>query len=151
MRVISVLVSAALALTLSSMPTEGASAEADMQPCRDAPATQVTTDAVFSNPAAGDPSAIVRQICNLVHQTPNNARIRIAHFVISGDVGMDFATELVDAHRRGVDVQLVLDGWQVDNPAVDVLRAGLGTDESQRSWLHVCTGLSPEGTAPCAP
>lgn len=149
MRVKAMLTSVALAAALAAVPGTGAAAE-NARPCGDAPVRPVTTGAVFNNPAAGDATAIVRQICNLVHQAESGSRIRIAHFVISGDAGADFATELADAHRRGVDVQLILDGWQVDNPAVDTLRATLGTDESQRSWLHVCTGLSPEGnTAAC--
>ncbi|WP_199432720.1 phospholipase D-like domain-containing protein [Qaidamihabitans albus] len=147
---LSSLLTAALAMAIVSAPAGGATAAESVRPCRDAPVTPVTTGAVFNDPAAGDPTAIVRRICDLVHQAPSGSRIRIAHFVISGDAGMDFANELIDAHRRGVDVQLVLDGWQVDNPAVHALRDEIGTDETRRSWLHVCTGLSPEGnTAAC--
>ncbi|SFB33436.1 Phosphatidylserine/phosphatidylglycerophosphate/cardiolipin synthase [Amycolatopsis marina] len=150
MRIKPLLCSVLLALTITAAPTGAAVATETDRPCRDAPAAPVQTGAVFNNPAAGDPTAIVRQICGLVHQAPSGSRIRIAHFVISGGAGMDFATELLQAHRRDVDVQLVLDGWQVDNPAVDALRSELGTDKSARSWLHVCTGRSPEGnTAAC--
>lgn len=110
----------------------------------------MTTGAVFSEPVGGDPTAIVSQICGLVKQAPSGSSIRIAHFVISGDSGLDFAGELIAARERGVQVQLVLDGWQVDNPAVDSLRAALGEDETQSSWLHVCSRRSPEGdTASC--
>lgn len=150
MRVKSVLAGVALLLSLILVPTAAATADEGARPCRDAATVPVATGSVFNDPAGGDPTAVVRQICSLVHQAQSGSRIRIAHFVISGDAGMDFATELVDAHERGVDVKLVLDGWQVDNPAVESLRTALGTDESKRSWLHVCTGLSPEGnTAAC--
>lgn len=119
-------------------------------PCQDAPERAVTTGAVFNNPAAGDGTPIIEQICGLVKQAPAGSLIQIAHFVISGTTGADFVAVLTDAHRRGVDVRVVLDGWQVTNPAVAALRAELGTDQSARSWLHVCTGLSPEGnTAAC--
>ncbi len=119
-------------------------------PCQDAPERTVTTGAVFNNPAAGDGTPIIEQICGLVKQAPAGSLIQIAHFVISGTTGADFVAVLTDAHRRGVDVRVVLDGWQVTNPAVAALRAELGTDQSARSWLHVCTGLSPEGnTAAC--
>jgi len=136
-----------LAAMVVSIPS--AQAAGVLSPCRDAPRKPVTTGAVFNDPT-GDATAIVREICNLVHQAPRGSRIRIAHFVISGDAGMDFANALIDAHRRGVDVQIVLDGWQADTAAVEALRATLGTDRSRRSWLHVCTNVSPEGnTAAC--
>lgn len=103
-----------------------------------------------SDPVGGDAAAIVRRICDQVHQAPPGSRIRIAHFVISGDAGLDFATELVAAHRRGVDVQLVPDGWQDTTPAAEALRAELGTDKANDSWLHVCSRVSPEGnTSSC--
>jgi len=150
MRLRTMFVTALSAVALASVPATDASAETSKQPCRDAPATPVTTGAVFNNPAAGDPTAVVRQICGLVRQAPSGSRIRIAHFVISGAAGLDFANELIAAKRRGVDVQVVLDGWQVRNTAVEALRREFGTDRSRASWLHVCTGLSPEGnTAAC--
>lgn len=150
MRLRSLVVATALAVAvMATVPAAQAAVTASDQPCRDAPKRPVTTGAVFNNPTS-DATAIVREICNLVHQAPPGSRIRIAHFVISGDAGMDFANALVDAHRRGVDVQIVLDGWQDDTPAVETLRSVLGTDESRRSWLHVCTNVSPEGnTAAC--
>lgn len=151
MRVTGLLLSAAVVATLAVVPSAG-SAVADNtdRPCRDAPAVPVRTGAVFNDPVGGDPTAIVRQICTLVQQAPAGSRIRIAHFVVSGDAGADFATELIAAKRRGVDVQLVLDGWQDDTPAAESLRAELGTDESRSSWLHVCSRVSPEGnTSSC--
>lgn len=142
------LLSIALVATLAAAPA--ASADETPLPCRDAPAAPVRTGAVFNDPAGGDPTAIVRQLCSLVHQAPAGSRIRIAHFVISDAAGLDFATELVAAHRRGVDVQLVLDGWQDTTPAAEALRTELGTDESRDSWLHVCSRVSPEGnTSSC--
>ncbi|MCT2581774.1 phospholipase D-like domain-containing protein [Actinophytocola gossypii] len=151
MRVKGLLLSIALVATLATVPAAGsAGAEEDPRPCRDAPTEPVRTGAVFNDPVGGDPTAIVRQICDLVHQAPSGSRIRIAHFVVSGDAGMDFATELVAAHRRGVDVQLVLDGWQDTTPAAEALRAELGTDKSRDSWMHVCSRVSPEGnTSSC--
>lgn len=151
MRVRALLLAAALATGLVVVPSADAAAAGDTaRPCRDAPSAPVRTGAVFNDPVGGDPTAIVRQICDLVHQARPGSRIRIAHFVMSGAAGLDFATELVAAHRRGVDVQLVLDGWQDTTPAVEALRAELGTDESRKSWLHVCSRVSPEGnTSSC--
>ncbi|GAB3434510.1 phospholipase D-like domain-containing protein [Actinophytocola sediminis] len=151
MRVKGLLLSAALVVTLATVPAAGAAgAETEAMPCRDAPTEPVRTGAVFNDPVGGDPTAIVRQLCNLVHQAPRGSRIRIAHFVVSGEAGLDFATELIAAHRRGVDVQLVLDGWQDTTPAAEALRAELGENESRKSWLHVCSRVSPEGnTSSC--
>jgi phosphatidylserine/phosphatidylglycerophosphate/cardiolipin synthase-like enzyme len=151
MRFRGLLLSTALVATLAAMPAAGSAlAQEDPRPCRDAPTVAVRTGAVFNDPVGGDPTAIVRRICDLVHQAPSGSRIRIAHFVVSGEAGLDFATELVAAHRRGVDVQLVLDGWQDTTPAAEALRAELGTDESQPSWMHVCSRVSPEGnTSSC--
>ncbi|SCL17044.1 phospholipase D-like domain-containing protein [Micromonospora inyonensis] len=151
MRATSVLAPTLLAAVAAvTMPAATATAADGTSPCRDAAVVPVRTGAVFNNPAAGDPTAVVRQVCNLVKQAPAGSRIRIAHFVVSGEAGLDFATELVAAHQRGVHVQLVLDGWQVPNPAVEALRAEFGTDRSAPSFLHVCSRLSPEGnTASC--
>jgi phosphatidylserine/phosphatidylglycerophosphate/cardiolipin synthase-like enzyme len=147
MRLRALLLSAAVAAGLVAAPSAGAEEAA---PCRDAPVAPVRTGAVFNDPVGGDATAIVRAICNLVHQAPSGSRIRIAHFVVSGAAGLDFATELIAAHRRGVDVQMVLDGWQDTTPAAEALRAALGTDESADSWLHVCSRVSPEGnTSSC--
>lgn len=143
-----------VALTLAAVTGIAAgttlAAEEESQPCRDASDAPVTTKAVFNNPAAGDPTSILREICGLIRQAPAGSQIRIAQFVISGTAGMDFAKELIAAHRRGVDVQIVIDGWQVDNPAMQAIIDELGRDKSARSWVHVCSKLSPEGnTSAC--
>lgn len=106
----------------------------------------VITSAVFDDPAAGKRSAIIRQVRSLVRQARAGASIRIAMFVMSGDTGDDLANELIAAHGRNVSVQIVVDGWQAHDPAVRKLIGELGTKRSARSWVHGCTGLSPEGT-----
>ncbi len=150
MRVRAVLASAALTVSLVSAPTAAAAAAPEGRPCGDASTVPVRTTAVFNNPAAGQPTGVVEQICSLVKQAEPGSTIRLAHFVISGDAGEDFVGELVNAHRRGVDVQVVLDGWQDDSAAATALRDEIGTDKAQDSWLHVCGNLSPEGnTSSC--
>ena len=122
----------------------------DAAPCLTAPATPVTTGAAFNNPVAGRATGVVEQICNLVNQTAPGSKIQIANFVISGTAGMDFADTLLAAHSRGVDVQIVIDGWQIDKPAAAKLINELGVDESAASWVHVCSHKSPEGnTSSC--
>ncbi|WP_458682590.1 phospholipase D-like domain-containing protein [Prescottella equi] len=121
-----------------------------MKACTSAAASTVQTKAVFNDPVAGAPAAIMAEMCSLIKQAPTGSQIRIAHFVISGAAGDDLADVIIDAHRRGVDVQMVLDGWQDDKPPAQRVLQALGTDESQPSWLHVCSNVSPEGnTASC--
>ncbi|TDD20849.1 phosphatidylserine/phosphatidylglycerophosphate/cardiolipin synthase family protein [Nonomuraea diastatica] len=117
--------------------------------CADAPATPVTTAAVFNDPVSGDGAALAQKLCGLVRQTPSGARIQVAHFVMSGAAGTEFADELIKAHQRDVDVQVVLDGDRRGAAIAEKLTAALGTDTSARSWLHVCTGPPSGGTAAC--
>ncbi|MFG1710464.1 phosphatidylserine/phosphatidylglycerophosphate/cardiolipin synthase family protein [Nonomuraea sp. M3C6] len=126
-----------------------ASTSADAAACADAPATPVTTRAVFNDPVAGDGAALVRTICGLVRQTPSGARIQVAHFVMSGAAGTEFADELIKAHHRDVDVQVVLDGDTRGAAIAAKLTAELGTDPAAGSWVHVCTGPPSGGTAAC--
>ncbi len=106
----------------------------------------VETGAVFSNPVIGDGDGVGRYVRGLVDLTPPGERIRVASFVISGDTGMEFTESLLAARARGVEVQVILDGWQIDKPAAALLIEELGTDEAESSWVHVCGNLSPEGT-----
>ncbi|MFD8564782.1 phospholipase D-like domain-containing protein [Streptosporangium canum] len=139
----------AAAVVTASALTGSGTAMASSTTCADAPATPVTTGAVFSEPAGGDPAAIVRTLCSLIHQTPSGARIQVAHFVMSGTAGTDFAGELIKAHRRDVEVQVILDGDTRGAAVASQLAAELGTDTSAGSWLHVCSGPPSGGTAAC--
>jgi len=140
-----------LAATAVAMPVLGlsGSATASAGACADAPEAPVSAGAVFSEPVGGDPVAIVRRICALVKQTPAGARIQVAHFVMSGTAGTEFADELIKAHQRGVKVQVILDGDTRGGVVAAQLASGLGTDRSAASWLHVCTGPMSGGTAAC--
>ncbi|MEV5888618.1 phospholipase D-like domain-containing protein [Nonomuraea fuscirosea] len=113
--------------------------------CRNAAEVPVTTGTAFNDPVAGTPTAVVERICSLIKQAPAGSSIEIAEFVISGDAGADYVAVLLDAHRRGVQVRMVIDGYQIDNPAAEQLIATLGTDRSAGSWVHVCGHMSPEG------
>ncbi|GAA4964009.1 hypothetical protein HD597_003493 [Nonomuraea thailandensis] len=140
---------AAAALAGAGPAAAGSSGSSGASACAGAPTGPVTTGAVFSEPVGGDPAAIVRTLCGLVRQTPAGASIQIAHFVMSGTAGGEFAAELLEAHRRGVRVRVVLDGDQRGAAVAAQLAAGLGTDLTGDSWLHVCTGPMSGGTAAC--
>ena len=113
-------------------------------------ATAITTSAIFDDPRAGYPTAISKRIGSLINDTTPGGSIRMAVFVVSGRPGNDLADRLIAAHGRKVDVQVVVDGWQANDPSVRRLIETLGADQSARSWVHACTRLSPEGnTAAC--
>jgi len=108
------------------------------------------TKPVVNGPVFNDPlgtpaqqSAIFTQLIRLIDATPAGAQIRgSAHEFADEDV----ADALLAAHRRGVDVRLIVDdssyvdgnGKEFDNPAFEDLRDGLGTNDSARSWIVVC-------------
>ncbi|MFC5823422.1 phospholipase D-like domain-containing protein [Nonomuraea insulae] len=150
-KTMSVLATGALLATaaLTGTATAGTATASTGATCADAPVTPVTTGAVFNDPAGGDGAALVRTLCGLIKQTPAGARIQVAHFVMSGTAGTEFADELVKAHQRGVGVQVVLDGDTRGATVAGRLSAELGTDTTAGSWVHLCTGPPSGGTAAC--
>lgn len=102
------------------------------------PATAaVTSGAVFNNPT--DPAsqyAIVDHLRGLIQNAAAGSTIRVAmyHFTLTR-----MSNDLIAAHQRGVNVQLVLDSQSRDYPAVRDLVAALGTNRANRSWVTICT------------
>lgn len=126
-------------------PAHAALDEPARSACRNAVEGPVSTKAVFNDPVRGAPSTVVEELCSLIKQAPSGSSIELATFVISGDAGTDYVAVLLDALRRGVDIRLVIDGYQVDSPAARALVSALGSDKSADSWAHVCSHMSPEG------
>jgi phosphatidylserine/phosphatidylglycerophosphate/cardiolipin synthase-like enzyme len=126
-------------------PADAALPEPARSACRNAAEVPVETRAVFNDPVAGRATAVIEELCSLVKQAPAGSSIELAAFVISGDAGGDYVAVLLEAHRRGVDIRLVIDGYQVDNPAARELITTLGDDTTADSWAHVCSHMSPEG------
>ncbi len=85
--------------------------------------------AVFSTRSASSAqsTAVEDAIVTMIRQAVPGSRIRIAIFNFSRN---NVSAELVAAHRRGVDVRIVLDGGTPSDPGTEVptLRAGLGVD-----------------------
>lgn len=133
------------AAQLVTVPAAAVLEEPAASACRTAAERPAAYRAVFNDPVAGTPTAVVEEICSLIKQAPAGATLQMAQFVISGDAGEDFVSVLLDAHRRGVNVQVVMDGYQIDRAPAQRMLAALGTDRSQRSWVHVCSHVSPEG------
>ncbi|ABL83255.1 hypothetical protein Noca_3755 [Nocardioides sp. JS614] len=91
----------------------------------------------FNNPwgERADKFRIERQIVAAIRHARKGSYIRIA--VYSFD-RVNVARALIDAHRRGVHVQVLHNDHQV-TAAMRMLRTELGTDRGRRSWDHICT------------
>ncbi|MGI8899730.1 MAG: phospholipase D-like domain-containing protein [Nocardioides sp.] len=101
-----------------------------------APAYSPAPGAIFNNPR-GDLAArdrILSHIVKTIEGTRRHSNIRIAAYSLDRPDVVDARTR---AHRRGVDVQLVLnDNWT--SPATRRLTRTLGTDTDRRSFVTVC-------------
>jgi phosphatidylserine/phosphatidylglycerophosphate/cardiolipin synthase-like enzyme len=77
---------------------------------------------------------IERKVIDTIRHTPKGSTIRIAIYSLDR---MPVANALVEAHRRGVKVQILLnDHWE--NRALKVIRAEIGADRSQKSFIYKC-------------
>ena len=97
----------------------------------------VTSGAIFNNPTvASQQYAIVDHLRGLIQNAATGSTIRIAmfHFTLTR-----MSTDLIAAHGRGVNVQLVVDSTSRDSPAVVDLVAKLGTSRVKPSWVTICT------------
>ncbi|MCZ4611514.1 phospholipase D-like domain-containing protein [Streptomyces sp. Lzd4kr] len=105
----------------------------------------VVNGPVFNDPlgTAAQRKAIFTQLVRLIEATPSGAQIRGAMHEF---VDQEVANALIAAHRRGVDVRLVVDdstyvgpdGAEFANAAFRSLRSTLGTNTGARSWIVVC-------------
>ena len=90
----------------------------------------------FNNPI-GTPTQqrkLLQQVIRTVNSTPAGATIRMAVFSFGDGPTAD---ALIAAHRRGVNVKMVFAGENV-YPAMDRLRAALGTDTGAGSFVRIC-------------
>ncbi|MER7493013.1 phospholipase D-like domain-containing protein [Streptomyces pharetrae] len=115
-----------------------------------APQAAALSKPVINGPVFNDPlgtaeqqKAVFTQLVALIDATSAGQTIRGSMFEF-GD--QEVADALLAAHRRGVDVKLVVDdstyvdgeGRQYANPAYESLKSGLGTNDTARSWVVVC-------------
>ena len=77
---------------------------------------------------------IERQVIRTIRHTPRRETIRIA--VYSFD-RMPVADALIDAHRRGVKVQMLLNDHQ-DTRAMQAIRSEVGTNRNKKSFIYKC-------------
>ncbi|WP_169570476.1 phospholipase D-like domain-containing protein [Nocardioides insulae] len=148
-RRVTLLTGVALLLSmLHLVPMGSASAAVPAVSTTSAPARSVSADpnarrgwkpawgAAFNNPV-GSPAArnaLMRRIKNAITHAKKGSTIRIAEY--SND-RVDFANALIKAHRRGVDVKVLLnDNWT--SAATTKLKRALGSKRKKRSWVYVC-------------
>ncbi|MDR7255268.1 hypothetical protein J2X46_004270 [Nocardioides sp. BE266] len=77
---------------------------------------------------------IEQQVIKTIRHTPRRGIIRIA--VYSFD-RMPVANALIDAHKRGVKVQMLLNDHQ-DTRAMQAIRAEVGTNRKKKSFIYKC-------------
>ncbi len=96
------------------------------------------TEGGFFNDPWGERAAkfrIERQVVEAIRHAHKGSYIRIA--VYSFD-RVNVARALIEAHRRGVHVQVLHNDHQVTD-AMRMLRHALGTDRGRKSWDYTCT------------
>ncbi|WP_439938800.1 phospholipase D-like domain-containing protein [Nocardia sp. N13] len=77
---------------------------------------------------------IERKVIDTIRHTPKGSTIRIAVYSLDR---MPVANALVEAHRRGVKVQMLLnDHWE--NRAMQVIRAEIGRNRKDKSFIYKC-------------
>ncbi|WGX98840.1 phosphatidylserine/phosphatidylglycerophosphate/cardiolipin synthase family protein [Nocardioides sp. L-11A] len=115
-------------VTLLVAPRPAATADDTWQPA---------TGAVFNNPMGGVKARtkVVRQVHQAIRHTPPGATIRIATYNIDR---ADTARLLLEAHRRGVHVRIVVND-NIIGRTIRGLQARLGRDRRADSFLHICT------------
>ena len=111
-----------------------------------APAAATDTFAPIAGPVFGDPTAasnqILSRLLNNIKHTPRNGTIRIVGYSFSlGRV----ADALLAAKKRGVHLQIVLDGHSRAWSPSKRLDAALGSDPTRRDYLVLTKG-SARGT-----
>jgi hypothetical protein len=100
--------------------------------------TPPANDVVFNNPG-GSPAeqlAVMNQVKDSVDSVPGGSYIRFAVYSFSWN---PMATALIAAHKRGVNVRLLVDS-HTETPEIRTLRSGLkkSTPYGNKSYLKTC-------------
>ena len=90
----------------------------------------------FNNPKGnvGQRFKVINRIERAIANTPRDSTIRIATFLMDRRQAVD---ELIAAHKRGVNVKVILDREIASAPSRR-LRAELGSNRKHRSWAVFC-------------
>jgi len=117
-------------------------------------ADPVIGHAVFNDPAGttAQQNAIQIQLAGLIDRVPAGEEIQGSFFGFDPPDTADTATDpdivdrLIAAHDRGVTIKLIVDQAARDTAATVRLRAEIGADDAQASYVVDCADHSPAGT-----
>jgi phosphatidylserine/phosphatidylglycerophosphate/cardiolipin synthase-like enzyme len=128
------------AATLSTVAVAGMLAVvADVHAAVTTPlATRRPAPSVVFNIPSGSPeeqNAIGSRVNTLAAAVPRGGLIRIAIYRFTSPI---FAQTLLDARKRGVRIQLVVDEGARNSPAYRRLARALGTGRGRSSWVTAC-------------
>lgn len=92
---------------------------------------------VFNNPkgSRAEQRRIVTHVEQVVDHAPKGSTIRMAQYLFDLDSSTD---KLIAAHKRGVNVHLIIDDYPL-SPQTLRVRKALGTNKSARSYVARCT------------
>ena len=134
----SVVVALVAALAMALLLTTGdRSPRTDAAPAaRKATSWTPSTGAVFNRPvgSATEQRAIFAHVNRAIDATPSGATIRFAVFSFADK---PTASRLIDAHKRGVKVQLIFNGHKGYTQEKRLQKA-LGTNRNKRSFAYFC-------------
>lgn len=130
-------VALAAALATASLPGSGQpGGQQDVAPAAGASAWTPTTGAVFNRPVGTslEQRAVLAHVNKAIDATPRGATIRMAVFSFADK---PTASRLIDAHGRGVNVQLIFDRHEVYSQQTRLQKA-LGTNRTKSSFAYFC-------------
>ncbi|HET7735105.1 MAG TPA: phospholipase D-like domain-containing protein [Nocardioidaceae bacterium] len=133
----SVVVALLAGLTMALLLTTGGrQAQPDTTPAAGVSSWTPRTGAVFNRPVgtADEQRAIFAHVNRAIDATPRGATIRFAVFSFADK---PTATRLINAHKRGVKVQLIFNGHEVYTQEKRLQQA-LGTNRSKGSFAYFC-------------
>lgn len=102
-----------------------------------ADAPPIVTGAVFNDPkgTVAQQNAIKDHIIEAIGNTQSGRLVRASLYALKDQ---DYTDALTAAHRRGVNIRVVLDASYWDTPATQSLVAELGSDRTGSSWVVRC-------------
>jgi phosphatidylserine/phosphatidylglycerophosphate/cardiolipin synthase-like enzyme len=91
---------------------------------------------IFNNPKGAQASEyrIILQIVRAVERAPRGSTISMAMYLFNQQ---SIAWRLYAAHRRGVNVQIIIDDGE-NSPQIRYLKSRLGTNKRARSFVFAC-------------
>ncbi len=125
---VALVAAATIGLSLLAVPVLSGRADA---------AVNLTDNAVFNNPHTSARTAIQDYVVSLINGADTGSTIRLSTYIFAAAT---YRTALVNAHARGVNVQLVADSYNSPASATTFHQTqdALGTNKSAASFAITC-------------